>query len=384
MAKVWKYKNKRTNENMYAFKVYLGTDPVTGKRKETTRRGFRTKSEAKQTASILVIKYKNGEYTKNDYNIKTFDELFNIWFESYKNTVKHSTATDTWWYYKRYIKPRFKNVRVNKINVAFCQRNVNHWHEHYRNYRRIKNLAAQIIDYAITLELIDSNPMKKIILPKPKPKKEKKNFYEKDELKYFFDCLEDIGDKRYIAFFRLLAYTGIRRGEAMGLKWSDFNFDNQTMSIKRGLYFDERIKKVIVQTPKTKSSIRTLDVDQETIQILKALRADQQQRFLKFGVNTLKAGQYVFTQDKSNKLLAPGRADDWLRWIYKHYPQRKITVHGFRHTHASLLFEAGATIKQVQDRLGHSNSKTTLDIYTHVTKKAKHDTAKKFANFMRS
>ncbi|MFT8628591.1 Arm DNA-binding domain-containing protein, partial [Oenococcus sicerae] len=62
MAKVWKYKNKRTNENMYAFKVYLGTDPVTGKRKETTRRGFRTKSEAKQTASILVIKYRNGEY----------------------------------------------------------------------------------------------------------------------------------------------------------------------------------------------------------------------------------------------------------------------------------------------------------------------------------
>lgn len=278
MAKVWKYKNKRTNENMYAFKVYLGTDPVTGKRKETTRRGFRTKSEAKQTASILVIKYRNGEYAKNDYNIKTFDELFNIWFESYKNTVKLSTVTDTWWYYENCIKPRFKNVRVNKINVAFCQRNVNIWHEHYVNYRRIKNLVAQIIDYAITLELIDSNPMKKVIMPKPKPKKEKKNFYEKDELKHFFDCLEDIGDKRYIAFFRLLAYTGIRRGEAVGLKWSDFNFDNQTMSIKRGLYFDWRMKKIIVQTPKTKSSIRTLDIDQETIRILKAWRADQQQQ----------------------------------------------------------------------------------------------------------
>jgi integrase len=381
--KINSYKNKK-GETLYGFRIFLGYDPVTGKKYETKRQGFKTRTEAKNSASELQIKFDQGKLNKNSHGIKTFQELFNLWFEFYKNTVKRSTVTDTLLVYQNYIEPKFKNIKINKINVTFCQKCVNYWHARYESYRRIKNLAAQIIDYAITLELIDSSPMRKIILPKPKAKAKKINFYEKDELKHFFDCLEGIGDKRYIAFFRLLAYTGIRRGEAMGLRWSDFNFDNQTMSIKRGLYFDERIKKVIVQTPKTKSSIRTLDVDQETIQILKAWRADQQQRFLKFGVNTLKAGQYVFTQDKSNKLLAPGRADDWLRWIYKHYPQRKITVHGFRHTHASLLFEAGATIKQVQDRLGHSNSKTTLDIYTHVTKKAKHDTAKKFANFMRS
>lgn len=201
-------------------------------------------------------------------------------------------------------------------------------------------------------------------------------------MQYFFECLENIGDKRYIAFFRLLAYTGIRRGEAMGLKWSDFDFKHQTLSIKRRLYFDERLKKVIVQQPKTKASIRILSLDPKTEKILKSWRIEQQQRFLKIGINTLKPDQYVFTQDKSNRLLAPARADDWLKWVYKHYPQRKITIHGFRHTHASLLFEAGATIKEVQDRLGHSNSKTTLDIYTHVTKKAKHDAANRFVKFM--
>ncbi|MBT9627797.1 tyrosine-type recombinase/integrase [Ligilactobacillus ruminis] len=59
-----------------------------------------------------------------------------------------------------------------------------------------------------------------------------------------------------------------------------------------------------------------------------------------------------------------------------------MTLHGFRHTHASLLFEAGATIKEVQTRLGHSSSKTTLDIYTHVTQSKKQEVAQKFANYI--
>ncbi|NME31573.1 tyrosine-type recombinase/integrase [Lactobacillus ruminis] len=68
--------------------------------------------------------------------------------------------------------------------------------------------------------------------------------------------------------------------------------------------------------------------------------------------------------------------------MYKKYPQKKITLHGFRHTHASLLFQAGATIKEVQTRLGHSSSKTTLDIYTHVTQSKKQEVAQKFANYI--
>ncbi|KRM04463.1 hypothetical protein FC89_GL002144 [Liquorilactobacillus ghanensis DSM 18630] len=295
--KINSYKNKK-GETLYGFRIFLGYDPVTGKKYETKRQGFKTRAEAKNSASELQIKFDQGKLNKNSHGIKTFQELFNLWFESYKNTVKRSTVTDTLLVYQNYIEPKFKNI---KINVTFCQKCVNYWHARYESYRRIKNLAAQIIDYAITLELIDSNPMRKIILPKPK----------------------------------------------------------------------------------TKTSVSTLDIDLKTSKILQAWRSDQQHRFIKIGINTLNNDQYVFTQDKTNKLLAPSRANDWLRWIYKHYPkQRKITIHGFRHTHASLLFEAGATIKQVQDRLGHSNSKTTLDIYTHVTKKAKHDTAEKFADFM--
>lgn len=379
--KINSYKNKK-GETLYGFRIFLGYDPVTGKKYETKRQGFKTKTEAKNVASKLQIDFNQGKLGKNKSGVKTFQELFDLWFDSYKSTVKLSSAIDAKMNYKRYIGQYFGKLKIKKITVIYCQKIVNIWNKKYRKYRRLKNLTSQILNYAVTLEIIDSNPMRKIILPKPKTKKEKKNFYEKDELKHFFDCLNDIGDKRYIAFFRLLAYTGIRRGEAMGLKWTDFDFENKTLSIKRSLYFDEIDRRVLVQTPKTKSSVRMIDIDEKTVNILKVWRVDQQQRFLKIGINTFNKNQYVFTQDKSNRLLAPARADDWLKWIYKHYPQRKITIHGFRHTHASLLFEAGATIKEVQDRLGHSNSKTTLDIYTHVTKKAKHDAANRFVKFM--
>lgn len=148
------------------------------------------------------------------------------------------------------------------------------------------------------------------------------------------------------------------------------------------MYFDARAHRVIVQAPKTTSSEREIELDAKTISLLKSWRLDQRERLLKSGINSMTSDQFLFTQMATNKLLIPNRANDWLNWIYKKYPQKRITVHGFRHTHASLLFEAGASIKEVQDRLGHSNSKTTLDIYTHVTQRAKRDTAEKFAKFM--
>lgn len=380
--KIISYKNKK-GETRYKLRVFLGYDPVTGKKYETTRQGFITRTEAKNKASQLQIEFSSGKLTRKNATIKTFQELFDLWFESYQTTVKQSTATDCWWLYKRYVKPKFGKLKIEKINVPFCQKAVNYWHKRYRQYRHIKNLTAQILNYAINLEIIDSNPMKKIVVPRSlEQKSSEENFYTRDELKYFFECLESIGDKRYITFFRLLTFTGLRKSEALSLQWKDINYKDSTVKIYKTLYFDARAHRVIVQAPKTTSSEREIELDAKTISLLKSWRLDQRERLLKSGINSMTSDQFLFTQMATNKLLIPNRANDWLNWIYKKYPQKRITVHGFRHTHASLLFEAGASIKEVQDRLGHSNSKTTLDIYTHVTQRAKRDTAEKFAKFM--
>lgn len=382
MASIQKYKNKK-GKQLYKFKIYLGTDPITNKQITTTRRGFTSIKSAKSAARKLQTEFEEqGWGSDNTNDIRTFQQLFDVWFENYQLSVKKSTATDSWQIYERYIKPKFGSSNIQRINVLFCQKCVNYWYKNYREARHIKNTVSQILRYGISLEIIDENPMAKVTLPRPLPKRDNSNnFYSKKELKHFFDSLNDIGDLRYIAFFRFLAYTGVRKSEALALQWKDFNFKNNTVKISKTIYYDARLKQVIVQEPKTKSSNRVLDLDPKTVSIMQAWRADQQKRFIKIGINVMNTKQYVFTQEKNNRLLVPNSVNDWLRWIYRKYPQKKITVHGFRHTHASLLFEAGATIKEVQERLGHSNSKTTLDIYTHVVKEKKKETALKFADF---
>jgi len=89
----------------------------------------------------------------------------------------------------------------------------------------------------------------------------------------------------------------------------------------------------------------------------------------------------VFSNEK-NEFLQPTKTRKWLIQVQVKFNLKKITTHGLRHTHCSLLFEAGASIKEVQDRLGHSDIKTTMDIYTHVTQKAKEGAIQKFENYL--
>lgn len=80
--------------------------------------------------------------------------------------------------------------------------------------------------------------------------------------------------------------------------------------------------------------------------------------------------------------MQPTKTRKWILHVQKKYNLKQISTHKLRHTHCSLLFEAGASLKEVQDRLGHSDVKTTMDIYTHVTKKAKDEAIQKFTKYM--
>ena len=97
--------------------------------------------------------------------------------------------------------------------------------------------------------------------------------------------------------------------------------------------------------------------------------------------NTLHKEQLVFSNTR-NSFIQPAKTNVWLKSIINKSDLPSITTHGFRHTHCSLLFEAGATIKSVQDRLGHSDVKTTMDVYAHVTASAKGDAIQKFENYI--
>lgn len=374
MIKEYKLKD---GTKRYLIKCYMGLDSLTGKRITTTRRGFKTQKEASLAEARLKLEYE--EKTFNAKNSKyTFQQIYELFLVEHKNTVKSGTYATTVRYAKLHILPKIANKRIDSFTVLDCQKLVNQWAEYFNSAKYPKGIAQQVFDYAIKMNIITDNPMRKVKLPKRKETiNEVNKFYNTDELKHFFDCVKDYGNMKYLAFFRLLAFTGMRKGEALALNWSDIDFEKKLVYITKGVVLDEN-EIPMISTTKTKKSVRTVSLDAESIATLKKWKIEQAKELMSIGINSLNKHQLLFTYD-DNKLYRPSYSNCWLEQIIKKYNLKKITMHGFRHSHCSLLFEMGTPIQVVQERLGHTNIKTTMDIYTHVTEKQRDEIAENFA-----
>lgn len=379
MTKIVKYQNKN-GETRFKFRYYAGIDDKTGKKRYIKRSNFLNETDAKNALSKITYQVSTGEYFKRDSNIK-FNELFTLWLELYKGTVKASTYATTKRILKQHVLPFFKDYFVRKITVVDCQRVVNCWFNEYpKQMKKYIFYTARILEYAIKLEIIESNPMDNVIKPKTKKEPVKfNNFYTKNELNQFLYCCKNNGNFKIYAFFRLLAYSGVRKGEALALTWKDINFNKNTISINKTVTMVEN-NKLVIQTPKTLSSIRVIYMDAETMDILKEWKSKQSHIFYMNGKSALN-DRLLFSKNDGS-LLHPTRPNNWMHLLSKKFGLKYISCHGFRHTHASILFQAGATIKEVQNRLGHADAKTTLNVYTHVTQKEQNETALKFANYL--
>ncbi len=375
----------RDGATKFQFRVYAGIDPMTGKKVKITKKGFDSEKAAYTALIRLELDIQENGIPKKEQK-KIFGEVYEVWFENYKNTVKESTWTNTKQYFKNHISEKFDDKIINKIDVLYCQKVVNSWSKKYpKNYKRYKNLVSNVLDYAVSLGYSNDNPMKKISVPRviEEVSIEKDiNFYTKEQLTQFLNEAANILDIKEFTFFRVLAYTGVRKGEAFALTWSDINMTKKTLTINKTVARGDK-NKMMVNTPKTKNSNRVISIDDETLNLLTSWKKEQKKYYFKLGINTLNKNQLIFS-DYKNRLHDPTVSRLWLRRVYKSSQVNKIATHGFRHTHASLLFEAGATLKEVQERLGHADIQTTANIYTHVTEKKKEETGLKFAKYMKS
>ncbi|MGT2769284.1 tyrosine-type recombinase/integrase, partial [Streptococcus ictaluri] len=253
----------------YYFKAYHGIDPLTNKKIITKRRGFKTERQARLAEAKCLADYEKKTFrTKN--TTTTFKQVYEIWKEHYKNTVKESTYISQTDIANRLILPIFGDKAINKISLTMCQTQVNQWAKTYKRFFNIISIANQIFNYAISMELIENNPMAKTIKPKRKKsdKKELEQFYNKEELQKFFSLVTDMDDQEMLTIFRLLAFTGMRKNEIGALKWCDIDLRNGQITVSRTLAKGSN-NKIIFQTPKTKRSQRTITIDPGTVEILK-------------------------------------------------------------------------------------------------------------------
>lgn len=379
MLKIKSYQ-KKDGQTYYKFQTYLGLDDA-GKPVRAARQGFSTKEEARKVAMQLKHDFQDYGYQKPTY--ETFKEVFEIWFDSvYKREVRESTAVKTKELFDNHILQEFGHLRISKITKVQCRLAVHKWSKTLSKTKTMKNYCNRVFDFAIDdLDLIHANPMERIKVPKMKNEKKPIEFYDKEELKLFLDCTKEESDPRWYVIFRLLAFSGMRKGELLGLQWKKVNFKENTITIDQTLTRGED-NTLIIQNTKTNAGNRVIAMDSTTMSALKEWRTQQRLDFLKLGMNTNKPNQYVFTQYKNNGFIQHANITNAINRIIKKHDLKKVTVHQLRHSHCSLLFESGATIKEVQERLGHSSYEITLNIYTHVTERKKDETADRFAKHM--
>jgi integrase len=368
--------------------LYLGQDEY-GKQVRVTRRGFPTLKAAKLKANELKIAFDKGEISKKAPDC-SFKELYELWFESYRLTVKEATSITTERYVKNHVLHVFGTVKISKITPKMAQKAVNKWAEDLKVYKVLLQYVVKMFDFAINLKMVKENPFKNVIRPKTKDAEENKEikFYTLDEVQKIMATLDkrvtttNPSNKLYYffamldqTFYRLLAFSGLRVGEALALTWSDIDFEDKTLTVNKNL--SQTKTGFVVSSPKTKSSNRTITLDDKTIRVLK--RWQLKEKELLFS-NRVKNCSIVFPDLNGNHL---NRQNIYMRSkrVAKFSNVPNIGTHGWRHTHASMLFESGATMKEAQVRLGHSSIEMTMNIYTHVTDKVKSQTVDKLAKY---
>lgn len=293
-----KYITKK-GETRYLFQTYLGIDPATGKEKRTTRRGFKTIKEAKAAERDLLLDVEENGFSSNeDFQNPTFAEVAELWLDSYKNTVKPTTYQHVKDMLDVMIDLYFTDMKIQQISVAYCQKVAIQLSNRYILYTNYYSVINRIFKYATSLDIIKSNPLDKIIKPKNMPLKAKENHYTKQELTEFLKvCKANCKPVEY-TFFHLLAFSGLRSGEAIGLMWSDVDFENKRLSISRTAVVVN--KKQTVQDPKTKRSKRVITLDDETLNVLKLWKRQQIKEYFQAGKAYQHDLNYIFTNNRGN------------------------------------------------------------------------------------
>jgi integrase len=233
-----------------------------------------------------------------------------------------------------------------------------------KTVRLYASFISSVLSYAVKLGAIPSNPAERVDLP-PLVQRERQ-IYTLEEAQAFLDSLKDAPIK-YRAFCVLAIYSGLRRGELLGLEWGDLDFDNQVITVRRtSLYTKE--KGVFTDTTKTLKSQRALKLPAAVFDLLKQLRTDQKIERLRQGDHWI-CSDRLFVGERGNP-MNPGTPYHWLERFCKETGQKFYGVHTFRHLNATLLIDSGADVRTVSRMLGHSTATTTLNIYAHSFEEA--------------
>lgn len=371
----------RKRGNTYTYIFEAGKKPD-GKRRTITKGGYATKAEA-YSAGIAAYSSWLAKHDISRLAEITLADFIHIWLEHISTQVTYGTITP-YRAVSKIICGFFGDELLKDITPARCEAFIKSMSEsgYSQKYMRTaKCVMNQMLEYAIyPHQIITANPMEKIQIPRDA----KKDIVPRTivTLDKFAELLEKYPyGSRYHMFIQLAFRTGMRISELLGLEWKNIDLQAGIIHVKQQLLYETGKGEHITSRLKTPASIRDIPLDAGLIELLARWKSDQELNRI------IKAGTYTeyYTNEKdsltraSTGLVPPGaiKADlvctdeDGVRVqradINKALKEEGLNAHSFRHTHATMLIEAGASLKGVSCRLGHTNYSITNTVYIHNT-----------------
>jgi integrase len=289
---------------------------------------------------------------------------YDEWIDWMKGQVRASTHDSYESHGTCYIKPILGRVQLGRLSPTDVKRFHGALRERGKtasNRRRVHATLHRMLADAVADGLIATNPTSVGRKSLERPEPYRFLTWTPAELRTF---LVQSRDDRLHALYHLLALTGCRRGEALGLAWSDVSLtQTRTLSIRRTLVMVGRTP--TFSEPKTTHGTRIIELDEETVAVLRAHRTRQAAEQLAAGEAWLNEDSLCFT-DELGAPLPPDSVSKAFRRTATHAGLRTIRLHDLRHTWATIAMSRGVPLKVVSERLGHSDPTFTARIYQHV------------------
>ena len=269
------------------------------------------------------------------------------------------------------------NIEVDKITYRHIQQFIVSLSKQGVNQRTKQGLSTKtqkhyicfisdVMKYAIKCGLIINNPCKSISVVKTEQKE--KDIYSLEELKSILAKINEKAPTDYKTYFAITAYLGLRRGEVLGLEYKDFDFNNSTVSIVRTSNYRNKTTGIYTSTPKTKSSCRVLAVPDIVLDLVKQLKNEQLDQSIKCGDLWHDTDRLFITW--CGQPMHPNTPYTWLERFCDENKLPFKGLHSFRHTFATQAITSGTDVATVSSILGHSQTSTTLNLYTHAVQAA--------------
>ena len=347
----------------WSYVVDVGRDPASGRRRQRTKGGYRTKKEAQQALAALIRTLGDGTYVARDP--QTLDEWIERWLGTMAPKVRSSTLRDYANGLNRVSErlgqmplQSLRPLDVEELYAALLKKGG-------RGGGALAPKTVRNIHIALRRSLADATRLGLVsrnvaaLVKPPAPVRHELVTWTADEVRTFLAAVE--GDRMAPAY-RLLASTGMRRGEALGLHWANVDLDAARIVVNRSLTLVN--EELVWASPKTARSRRSLSLDPETVAVLRAHRRRQLEERLNAG-EAWQDNDLVFCNEDGSA-LHPSRFTRRFVTACERAGVPKIRLHDLRHTWATLALQAGIHPKVVSERLGHATTGITLDIYSHV------------------